>query len=125
MSQDVTIFLEFKNKWVILLALTSNPGANDFQNLPVSHINSDKLFESVLKTSSQWGSKESMMYVVGATRAEMFKQVRKIVPDHFLLVPGVGAQGGDLHQVCVNGMNDDVGLLINSTHFQSFVLAES
>jgi orotidine-5'-phosphate decarboxylase len=114
-NDSVKPFLEFKNKWVILLALTSNPGANDFQNLPVSHINSDKLFESVLKTSSQWGSKESMMYVVGATRAEMFKQVRKIVPDHFLLVPGVGAQGGDLNEVCQYGLNSNCGLLVNAS----------
>ena len=123
-SDSVKPFLEFKNKWVILLALTSNPGAEDFQQLEVGgwrledgswKQESEKLFERVLKTSMQWGTKENMMYVVGATRAEMFKEVRQIVPEHFLLVPGVGVQGGDLKEVCKYGLNKNCGLLVNAS----------
>jgi orotidine-5'-phosphate decarboxylase len=114
MGEDsVTPFLEFKNKWVILLALTSNKGALDFQ---MDELNSgERIFERVLKVSRHWGSDENMMYVVGATRGELFADIRKIVPNHFLLVPGVGAQGGSLEEVCKYGMNSDCGLLVNSS----------
>jgi orotidine-5'-phosphate decarboxylase len=116
-SDSVKPFLEFKNKWVILLALTSNPGAEDFQKLIVGghKIEIGKLFELVLMMSQNWGTKENMMYVVGATRAEMFKEVREIAPEHFLLVPGVGAQGGDLKEVCKYGLNKNCGLLVNAS----------
>ena len=111
-SDSVTPFLTFKDKWVILLALTSNSGHADFQ---LQEIGGDKLFEKVLKTSQQWATAEQMMYVVGATRGAAFADVRKLAPDHFLLVPGVGAQGGDLKEVCKYGLNAQCGLLINSS----------
>lgn len=115
MGEDsVKPFMTYKDKWVILLALTSNKGAYDFQFLTNSD-NGDALFESVLKTSQNWGSVENLMYVVGATKAEKLKEVREIVPDHFLLVPGVGAQGGSLKEVAQNGMNSSCGLLVNSS----------
>ncbi len=113
MGEDsVTPFLSYKNKWVILLALTSNKGADDFQ-----YHNEDgiKLFERVLSVSKKWGSVDNLMYVVGATRADMLKEIRKIVPDHFLLVPGIGAQGGNLEEVARYGMNSKCGLLVNSS----------
>lgn len=107
---SVAPFLEFKGKWVILLALTSNKGSEDFQ------YHGDKpLFEKVLQVSQNWGDEGQLMYVVGATRAVQLKQVRAIVPDHFLLVPGVGAQGGNLADVAANGMNKECGLLVNSS----------
>src|SRR6185436_4071122 len=114
-SDSVKPFLEYKNKWAIILALTSNEGANDFQKSEVRSRKPEvrELFEEVLSVSQNWGTKENMMYVVGATQAEKFKEVRKIVPDHFLLVPGVGAQGGDLKEVSRNGMNNECGLLVN------------
>ena len=107
-------FLEHKGKWVIMLALTSNKGADDFQFLkdPGSD---DRLFERVLRKGIEWGSKDTMMFVAGATRAEMLVDLRKIVPDHFLLVPGVGAQGGSLQEVARYGMNEQCGLLVNSS----------
>ena len=111
-SDSVTPFLNFSNKWVILLALTSNPGHADFQ---MQEIGGDKLFEQVLKTSQQWATDEQMMYVVGATRGSAFADVRKFAPNHFLLVPGVGAQGGDLQEVCRFGLNSQCGLLVNSS----------
>jgi orotidine-5'-phosphate decarboxylase len=113
MGEDsVTPFLSYNGKWVILLALTSNKGADNFQ-----YHNEDgiKLFERVLSISQKWGSTDSMMYVVGATRAEMLKDIRKLVPDHFLLVPGVGAQGGSLADVAKYGLNSHCGLLVNSS----------
>lgn len=114
MGEDsVTPFLKYKDKWVILLALTSNKGSHDFQLTEDG--NGQKLFEKVLLTSQKWGDEENMMYVVGATQGEMFKDIRKIVPNHFLLVPGVGAQGGSLQEVCKYGMNKDCGLLVNSS----------
>lgn len=113
MGEDsVSPFLNYDNKWVILLALTSNKGAFDFQYFEE---NGTKLFEKVLHTSKQWGDEENMMYVVGATRAEMLGDIRKIIPNHFLLVPGVGAQGGSLQEVAKFGLNDKCGLLINSS----------
>jgi len=113
MGEDsVTPFLSYNDKWVVLLALTSNKGADDFQ-----YHNEDgiKLFERVLSVSQRWGTVNNMMYVVGATHAEMLKDIRKIVPDHFLLVPGVGAQGGSLEDVTRFGMNSKCGLLVNSS----------
>lgn len=112
-SDSVTPFLAYANKWVILLALTSNDGAKDFQFDTFE--NGEKVFERVLLKSSQWGSDENMMYVVGATRGEAFAAIRKLVPDHFLLVPGVGAQGGSLAEVCKYGLNKECGLLVNSS----------
>ena len=112
-SDSVTPFLAYSNKWVILLALTSNDGAKDFQF--DSFENGEKVFERVLLKSSKWGSEENMMYVVGATRGEAFAAIRKLVPDHFLLVPGVGAQGGSLAEVCKYGLNKECGLLVNSS----------
>jgi orotidine 5'-phosphate decarboxylase, subfamily 2 len=113
MGEDsVTPFLEYENKWVILLALTSNKGAFDLQFFQEGE---QKLFEKVLEKSQDWGTKENMMYVVGATKAEMLGDIRKIAPDHFLLVPGVGAQGGSLQEVAKYGMNQSCGLLVNSS----------
>lgn len=115
MGEDsVKPFMTYPEKWVILLALTSNKGAFDFQFLQEEK-SGDKLFETVLKTSQKWGSNENMMYVVGATKAEKLKEIRKYVPSHFLLVPGVGAQGGSLQEVAKNGMNSNCGLLVNSS----------
>ena len=114
MGEDsVTPFLGYDDKWVILLALTSNKGSLDFQL--TENQNGQRLFEKVLTVSQQWGTKENMMYVVGATQGRMFEDIRKLVPDHFLLVPGVGAQGGSLEEVCHYGMNRDCGLLVNSS----------
>jgi orotidine-5'-phosphate decarboxylase len=115
MGEDsVKPFMTYLDKWVILLALTSNKGAADFQYLK-DEKTGDQLFESVLKTSQNWGTSENMMYVVGATKAEKLKEIRQIVPNHFLLVPGVGAQGGSLQEVAKNGMNSKCGLLVNSS----------
>lgn len=114
MGEDsVKPFLEYDGKWVILLALTSNKGSQDFQLTEDS--NGERLFEKVLRTSQKWGNEENMMYVVGATQGKMFGDIRLIVPNHFLLVPGVGAQGGSLQEVCKYGMNKDCGLLVNSS----------
>ena len=114
MGEDsVTPFLGYEGKWVILLALTSNKGSHDFQL--TEDAQGEHLFEKVLKTSQQWGHADNMMYVVGATQGRMFEDIRKLVPDHFLLVPGVGAQGGSLQEVCKYGMNEDCGLLVNSS----------
>lgn len=110
---SVKPFLEFENKWVILLALTSNEGAFDFQTEKLK--SGEELYKKVLQTSSKWGNEGNMMYVVGATKSEYFTEIRKIVPDHFLLVPGVGAQGGNLSEVSEFGMNKDCGLLVNSS----------
>ncbi len=113
MGEDsVRPFLTHPGKWVILLALTSNKGASDFQTLQTGNA---QLFEKVLQTSSKWGSPDSMMYVVGATQADMLGQIRKSVPGHFLLVPGVGAQGGSLEEVAKHGMNKCCGLLVNAS----------
>ena len=134
MGEDsVKPFLQVSDKWVVLLALTSNPGARDFQNLEIaggangngeaaanggasaSAALEKHLYEQVLRTSSAWGNDENMMYVVGATRAEFLSDVRRIIPKHFLLVPGVGAQGGSLEEVCRYGLSDEIGLLINAS----------
>lgn len=118
MGEDsVTPFLGYDGKWVILLALTSNKGSHDFQTSSIASEGEEKeyLFEKVLKISQQWGTKDNMMYVVGATQRRMFEDIRRLVPEHFLLVPGVGAQGGSLQEVCKYGMNKDCGLLVNSS----------
>lgn len=114
MGEDsVKPFLSHEGKWVILLALTSNVGSRDFQL--TEGLSGERLFEKVLRVSTQWADDEQMMYVVGATRGKMFEDVRKYVPQHFLLVPGVGAQGGSLEEVCRFGMTSECGLLVNSS----------
>jgi orotidine-5'-phosphate decarboxylase len=121
MGEDsVAPFLTFNDKWVVLLALTSNKGADDFQYHDEDGI---RLFERVLTVSQKWGSINNTMYVVGATRAEMLKEIRRIVPDHFLLVPGVGAQGGSLEDVAKYGMNSKCGLIVNSS--RGIIFADS
>jgi orotidine-5'-phosphate decarboxylase len=121
MGEDsVTPFLSYSSKWAILLALTSNKGADDFQYHDEDGI---RLFERVLTVSQKWGTIDNTMYVVGATRAEMLKEIRRIVPDHFLLVPGVGAQGGSLEEVSKYGMNSKCGLLVNSS--RGIIFADS
>lgn len=125
MGEDsVRPFLEFPGKWVVLLALTSNKGASDFQFLELETPGGKKkLFEWVLERSAQWGSADNTMYVVGATQAQMLTGIRKIIPHHFLLVPGVGAQGGSLEEVAKYGMNDQCGLLVNAS--RSIIFASS
>lgn len=122
MGEDsVTPFLGYPGKWVVMLALTSNKGSLDFQLLEDK--DGERLFEKVLRTSLGWGNEHNMMYVVGATRGSLFADVRRIVPRHFLLVPGVGAQGGSLEEVCRYGMNDACGLLVNSS--RGIIFADS
>ncbi|WP_397447369.1 orotidine-5'-phosphate decarboxylase [Polaribacter sp. R77954] len=111
-KDSVEPFLAFKNKHTIMLALTSNEGAFDFQTKNINH---KELYKHVLETSKTWQNSENLMYVVGATKAEYFAAIRKIVPNSFLLVPGVGAQGGNLQDVCKYGLNENIGLLINSS----------
>ena len=124
MGQDsITPFLNHKDKWAILLASTSNIGALDFQELMIENSGGQKVYEKVIEISSQWGSDQNLMYVVGATRVDTLTHIRKILPDHFLLIPGVGAQGGDLDMVCKYAMNDSAGLLINSA--RSIIYADS
>jgi orotidine-5'-phosphate decarboxylase len=114
MGEDsVKPFLAFKDKWVILLAHTSNPGASDFQ-LIESKVTGRKLYEEVILKSSEWGSPDQLMYVVGATQTDKIESIRNLIPDYFFLVPGIGAQGGDLEQVSKYGMNRQCGLLVNS-----------
>lgn len=114
MGEDsVTPFLGYEGKWVILLALTSNKGSRDFQL--TEDANGEKLFEKVLHKSQEWADANQMMYVVGATQGKAFEDIRRIAPDHFLLVPGVGAQGGSLEEVCKYGMNKNCGLIVNSS----------
>ena len=111
-SDSVKPFLQFERKWAIVLGLTSNEGSVDFQQLKV---NGKDFYLTVIETCASWGTKENMMFVVGATKANMLDDIRKIVPEHFLLVPGVGAQGGSLQEVCKHGLNKDIGLLVNSS----------
>lgn len=114
MGEDsVAPFLDFKNKWVIVLGLTSNPGSSDFQQLKLE--NGEMLYERVIKSVQKWGSPDNLMFVVGATRNEMIENVRKIAPEHFFLVPGIGAQGGNLEDVMHRGKNAQTGLLINAS----------
>ena len=122
MGEDsVSPFLEYENKWVILLALTSNKGAFDFQ----FHEDNEgqKLFQKVIKKASTWGNPDNLMYVVGATKANMISKIRELIPDHFLLVPGVGAQGGDLKEVSGAGLNNDCGLIVNAS--RSIIYADN
>jgi orotidine-5'-phosphate decarboxylase len=128
-SDSVKPFLDFDNKWVILLALTSNPGSDDFQRLPTTD---GPLFEKVLRISQEWAGPDRLMYVVGATHPDDFQKIRSIAPDHFLLVPGVGAQGGNLEELSRYGMNKHCGLLVNSSraiiyasHKEDFALKAS
>lgn len=116
MGEDsVSPFFKYKNKWVILLVLTSNKGSGDFQKCEIRNVKSETLFERVIIKSQEWGTPENLMFVVGATHPEMFKRIREIAPDNFLLVPGVGAQGGDLEMISKYGMNKNCGLLVNSS----------
>lgn len=124
MGEDsVKPFLAFPGKWAIVLALTSNKGSDDFQLF--TDVGETRLFERVLGRSASWGSADNMMFVVGATKAEMLSGIRKIVPDHFLLVPGVGAQGGDMNAVAKFGLNDHCGLLVNASRSILFASAET
>lgn len=114
MGEDsVTPFLSYSDKWVILLALTSNKGSHDFQLMEDGH--EEALYKRVIRVSQQWGNENNMMYVVGATQGILFKEIRKYAPNHFLLVPGIGAQGGSLEDVCKYGLIKDCGLLVNSS----------
>ncbi len=122
MGRDsVEPFLKYNGKWAVVLALTSNPSAGDFETLPLA--NGKPLWKQVLETAAGWGTQDNTMFVVGATRAEMLREVRETVPDHFLLVPGVGAQGGSLAEVAKYGMNDRCGLLVNSS--RAIIYADS
>ena len=122
MGEDsVSPFLTYPNKWVILLTLTSNKGSHDFQLTADS--NGERLFEKVLRQSQNWGNDENMMYVVGATQGKMFEDIRMVAPNHFLLVPGIGAQGGSLEEVCKYGMNSTCGLIVNSS--RAIIYADS
>ncbi len=111
-ADSVKPFLEYENKWTILLGLTSNPGAQDFE---LQQAGNGLLYEKVLTTAAQWGTPDNLMYVVGATQADWFTSIRKLTPDHFYLVPGVGAQGGSLREISEKAMNKDVGLLVNAS----------
>lgn len=111
-KDSVSPFLGHPGKWAIVLALTSNPGALDFEMQPVQN---EHLFEKVLRDVASWGSEDDTMFVVGATRAELFEVIRRIVPNHFLLVPGVGAQGGSLEEVMTHAINSDIGILVNAS----------
>ena len=122
MGEDsVTPFLNYEGKWVILLALTSNKGSHDFQL--TEDATGERLFEKVLRKSQEWGNADNMMYVVGATQGKMFEDIRKVAPEHFLLVPGVGAQGGSLEEVCRYGMTSQCGLIVNSS--RAIIYADS
>lgn len=122
MGEDsVSPFLAYEGKWVILLALTSNKGSHDFQL--TEDPQGERLFEKVLRISQNWGNDDNMMYVVGATQGRMFEDIRKIVPNHFLLVPGIGAQGGSLEEVCKYGLNTHCGLIVNSS--RAIIYADS
>ncbi len=109
-SDSVKPFLGFENKWAIVLGLTSNEGSSDFQQMKVD---GEELYLKVIRTCASWGTEDNMMFVVGATKAQMMDDIRKIIPNHFLLVPGVGAQGGSLEEVCKHGMNKNIGLIVN------------
>jgi len=110
---SVEPFLEFDNKWVILLALTSNKGSEDFQN--ICDLNDIRLYQHVLQKSSNWADDSKMMYVVGATKPGHIEKIRSLIPNHFLLMPGVGAQGGDLNEICKYALNDNIGIIVNSS----------
>ena len=112
-SDSVKPFLEFENRIAILLGLTSNIGANDIQLKTTN--NDEFIFMEMIKSSKKWGDKNNMMYVVGATKPEYIEKIRSIIPDHFLLMPGVGAQGGDLNEICKYALNDNIGIIVNSS----------
>lgn len=114
-ADSIEPYLKYPNKWAIVLGVTSNPGAMDFQFQVVDEASNTKLYQKVIDSCNDWGSDENIMFVVGATRADVMQKVRAHAPNHFFLVPGVGAQGGSLKDVCENGMNKDIGLLINSS----------
>ena len=122
-ADSVKPFLGHDGKWVIILALTSNPGSKDFQF--VENTQGGRLFENVLSKATEWASPEEIMFVVGATQGEMFADIRRVAPENFLLVPGVGAQGGDLSAVCRHGMTDECGLIVNSSRGIIFASKES
>ena len=111
-KDSVEPFLAFENKYAIMLALTSNEGAFDFQT---KNTEGEELYRTVIKTSKTWKNSQNLMYVVGATKAEYFTEIRQLIPNSFILVPGVGAQGGSLQEVCKHGMSENIGLLINSS----------
>ena len=111
-SDSVKPFLEFENKTSILLGLTSNSGASDIQ---LKKTNQDYVFIEMIKSSMNWGNEENMMYVVGATKPQYIEKIRELIPNHFLLMPGVGAQGGDLNEICKYAINDNIGVLVNSS----------
>ena len=114
MGEDsITPFLEYPNKWTIILGLTSNDGSKSFQNLSLEKGNF--LFQEVLESSSKWGTKSNMMYVVGATKPKYIEKIRSVIPEHFLLMPGIGAQGGDLNKICKYALNDNIGIIVNSS----------
>ncbi len=116
MGEDsIRPFLEYKDKWTIVLGLTSNKGSRDFEQMPLAVDNNKTLYEHVLETVSKWGTTDNLMFVTGATKASELAHIRTIIPDHFLLVPGVGAQGGSLEEVSKYGLNKDVGLLVNAS----------
>ena len=116
MGEDsIRPFLEYKDKWTIVLGLTSNKGSQDFEQMPLATGNRKALYEHVLETVSKWGTTDNLMFVTGATKASELAHIRTIIPDHFLLVPGVGAQGGSLEEVSKYGLNKDVGLLVNAS----------
>ena len=116
MGEDsIRPFLDYANKWTIILGLTSNAGSNDFQQLRVTNGNEKRLYEEVLQKTASWGTTENSMFVIGATRTEELGHIRSIIPDHFLLVPGLGAQGGSLEEVSKYGLNKDCGLLVNAS----------
>ena len=120
-ADSIKPFLEYKNKWTILLGLTSNEGASDFEML---HTGNGYLFEEVLRKSAQWGNTGNLMFVIGATRHEMVGNIRRQYPDHFFLVPGVGAQGGSLSEISASGMNRDCGLLVNASRAVIFASSD-
>ncbi|RYD75238.1 MAG: orotidine-5'-phosphate decarboxylase [Sphingobacteriales bacterium] len=120
-ADTVAPFLEYKDKWIIILGLTSNKGAQDFQMLELK--NGEPLYKQVLKNASGWGNAENVMFVAGATRPEQIAEIRQIIPSHFLLVPGIGAQGGDLEKTAQFGLNNDCGLLVNSS--RGIIFADS
>jgi orotidine-5'-phosphate decarboxylase len=121
-SDSVKPFLQFENKWAIVLGLTSNEGSADFQQ---QKINGKDFYLHVIETCAKWGTESNMMFVVGATKAQLFGEIRKIIPNHFLLVPGVGAQGGNMQEVCKYGLNKDIGLLVNSSRAIIYASSEN
>lgn len=121
-KDSVSPFLQISDKWIILLAVTSNAGASDFQFIKENR-NGDELYKRVIKTAKEWGNVNNMMFVVGATKAELLADIRKLIPDHFLLIPGIGAQGGSLEEVVKFGMNQQCGLIVNSS--RSIIYADN